>query len=194
MSVEVWAVVPPRVTEVGLRLQVGRSLAPVGDEVMAQLSVTVPAKPFVPTTLIAPVFPVVAPGLRVMEVVPPLPAVKLGSAVMVNAMLVVALNVPEVPVIVTVTGVEVTVAELLAVRVSTWVPAVDPAAKEAVMPLGRPLAERETAPEEPPISVEVIVVVPLPPWATDTVVGEAERVKPSAAFTVKVCGTIGAAM
>lgn len=194
MSVEVWAVVPPRVTEVGLRLQVGRSLAPVGDEVMAQLSVTVPAKPFVPTTLIAPVFPVVAPGLRVMEVVPPLPAVKLGSAVMVNAMLVVALNVPEVPEIVTVTGVEVTVAELLAVRVSTWVPAVEPAAKEAVMPLGRPLAERETAPEEPPISVEVIVVVPLPPWATDTVVGEAERVKPSAAFTVKVCGTIGAAM
>ena len=136
----------------------------------------------------------VAPGLRVMEVVPPLSAVKLGSDVMVNAMLVAALNVPEVPVIVTVTGVEVTVAELLAVRVSTWVPAVEPAAKEAVMPLGRPLAERETAPEEPPISVEVIVVIPLPPWTTDTVVGEAERVKPSAAFTVKVCGTIGAAM
>lgn len=184
VSVEVWAAVPLIAIEVGLRLHVGRSLAPRGDEVMAQVRVTVPANPFVPTTLIVPVFPVVAPGLRVMEVVPPVPAVKLGSAVMVSATLVFALNVPEVPVTVTVTGVEVTVAEVLAVRVSTWDPTVEPAAKEAVTPSGRPLAARETVPENPPTSVKVTVVVPSPPWATDTVVGEAERVKPGAAVTM----------
>jgi len=187
VSVEVWVVVPLRGTEVGLRLQVGGSLAPVGDEVMAQVRLTVPLNPFVPTTLMVAAFPVVAPGVRVMELVPPLPAVKLGSAVMVNAMLVFALNVPEVPVMVTVTGAEVTVDEVAAVRVSTWVPATEPGAKEAVTPLGRPLAARETVPEKPATSAGVIVIVPLPPWATDTVIGVAERVKPGSAFTLMLC-------
>jgi hypothetical protein len=63
---------------------------------------------------------------------------------------------------------------------------VEPAPKEAVTPLGRPLAERETVPEKPPTSVIVIVVVSLPPWAIDTVVGEAESVKPGTGFTVKL--------
>ena len=158
-----------------------------------QLRFTVPVKPFVPTTLIVPVFPAVAPAVSVIDVVPPLPAVKPSSAVMVSSMLVTPVNEPETPVMAIVTGVEVTVAELLAVRVSTWVPAVEPAAKEAVTPPGRPPAERETVPEKPPMSVAVIVVVPLPPWATDKVVGEAESMKPGTAFTVKLCGTIVAA-
>lgn len=119
VSVDVWAVVPLMLTEVGFRLQVGMSLIFVIDVLTLQLRVTVPLNPFVPTTLIVPVFPVVAPGVSVMEVVPLVPAAKLGSAVIVSAMLVVALNVPEVPVMVTVTGVNVTVAEVLAVRVST---------------------------------------------------------------------------
>lgn len=161
------------------------SLTPVIAVVTAQVRLTVPLNPFVSTTLIVPVFPVVAPGVSVMEVVPPVPAVKLCSAVMFSAMLVFAVNVPpEVPVMVTVTGAVVTVAEVAAVRVSTWVPAVEPAKKEAVTPLGKPLAERVIVPEKPPTSVGEIVVVPLPPWATDTVVGEADNVKPGATFTV----------
>lgn len=177
----------------GPRLHVGMSLTPLIVVVTAQARLTVPLNPLVPTTLIVPVFPVVAPGLSVMDVAPLEPAVKLGSAVIVSAMVVVALNVPEVPVMVTDTGVEVIAAEVLAVSVSTWVPAVEPAAKEAVTPLGRPLVENETVPEKPPTSVNVIVVVSLPSWATDTVVGKAERVKPGATFTVKLWGTIVAA-
>jgi len=179
VSVDVWAAAPLRVTKAGFRLHVGISFTSVIAVLTLQLRFTVPVKPFVPATLIVPVFPVVAPGVSVMEVVAPLPAVKLGSAVMDSAMLVVPVNEPEAPVMVTVTGVEVIVAESLAVRVSTWVPAVEPAAKEAVTPPGRPPAERETVPEKPPTSVIAIVVVPLPPWATDTVAGEAERVKPA---------------
>lgn len=193
MSVDVWAVVPLRVTEVGLRLHVGASLTPVIAVVTAQVRLTVPLNPFVPTTLIVPVFPVAAPGETVKVVVPPEPGAKLGSAVIVSAMLVVALNVPEVPVMVTVTGAEVMVAEVLAVKVSTWVPAAEPATKDPVTPLGRPLMEREIVPEKPPTSVEVIVVVPLPPWATDNVVGDEERVKPGAPLTVKLRDTIVAA-
>jgi len=62
----------------------------------------------VPSILIVPVFPVAAPGVNDMEVVPPPPTVKLGNGVMLRETLVVAPNVPEVPVTVTVTGVEVT--------------------------------------------------------------------------------------
>jgi hypothetical protein len=160
------------------------SLTPVIAVVTAHVRLTVPLNPFVPTTLIVAVFPVVAPGLSDIVVVPPLPAVKVGSAVIVNAMLVDALNALEAPVMVTVTGVEVMAAEVAAVRVSTWVPAVEPAAKDAVTPLGKAVAEREIVPEKPPTSIGVIVVVPLPPWATDTVVGEADSVKPGATFTV----------
>lgn len=119
MSVEFWATVPLRLTEFGFRLHFGMSLTFAIDVLTAQLRATVPVNPFVPATLIVPVFPVVAPGASVIEVVPPVPGVKLGSAVMVSAMLVVALNAPEVPVIVTVTGVGVTVAEVLAASVST---------------------------------------------------------------------------
>jgi len=96
------------VTLGGFRLHEGMSLTFVIDVVTLQLRFTIPANPFVPTMLIVPVFPVVAPGEMEMEVVPPLPGVKLGCGVMDREMLVIALNAPEVPVTVTVTGVEVT--------------------------------------------------------------------------------------
>jgi hypothetical protein len=119
VSVDVCAAVPPMATEVGFRLHVGMSLTFVIDVVTAHVRFTVPLNPFVPTTLIVPVSPVVAPGVTVMEVAPPLPAVKLGSAVIVSAMLVFAVNVPEVPVTVTVTGLEVTAVNALAAMVTT---------------------------------------------------------------------------
>ena len=108
MSVEVSAVAPLMATLAGFKLHEGMSLTFVIDVVTEQVRLTVPANPFVPAMLIVPVFPVVAPGAIEMEVVPPLPAVKLGSCVMERDMLAVALSAPEVPVTVTVTGVEVT--------------------------------------------------------------------------------------
>lgn len=119
VSVKVWGVLPLIVTEVGFRLHVGMSLTPVIVVVTLQVRVTVPLNPFVPATLIVPVFPVVAPGVTVMDVVPPVPGAKVGSAVMLRLMVVFVLNNPEVPVMVTVTGLEVVAAEVLAVRVST---------------------------------------------------------------------------
>jgi hypothetical protein len=80
-----------------------------------------------------------------------------------------------VPLIVTVTGPPVA-AVLLAVSVSTWVVEVVPAAKEAVTPLGRPVALRATAPLNPPAGVTVMVLVPLLPWVTDRLGGDAESV------------------
>jgi hypothetical protein len=108
VSIEVWAAVPLMVTLTGFRLHEGMSLAFVIEVVTLQLRFTAPANPFVPAMLIVPVFPVVAPGAIDMEVVPPLPAVKLDCGVMEREMLVVALSVPEAPFTVTVTGVEVT--------------------------------------------------------------------------------------
>jgi hypothetical protein len=41
-------------------------------------------------------------------------------------------------------------------------------------------------PENPPTSVTVIVLVLLPPWATETDVGEDDKVKSGVGFTVTV--------
>ena len=82
---------------------------------------------------------------------------------------------PEVPVIVTV-AVPV-VAVLLAVSVSTLVEVVGLVPKLAVTPAGSPEADKVTLPVNPPEGVTVIVLVPLPPCVTLTLVGEAESEK-----------------
>ena len=79
----------------------------------------------------------------------------------VRAMVVVADNVPDVPVIVTVE--DPVVAVLLAVKVSTLLPVVGFVPNEAVTPLGRPDAVSVTLPVNPPTSVTLIVLVPLLP-------------------------------
>ena len=89
-------------------------------------------------------------------------SVKLGGGVTVSAMVVDAVKVPEVPVMVTVTG-PATVAVLLAVKVSRLEPVVGLVAKAAVTPLGSPLAARVTAPLKPPTSVTEMVSVSLLP-------------------------------
>ena len=99
---------PLIVTEVGFKLHVGMSLTFNMEVLTLQAKFTVPVTPFVQTTLIVPVFPVVAADASVMDVVPPLPAVKLDSAVIVSATLMVALSEPEVPVMITVNREEVT--------------------------------------------------------------------------------------
>jgi hypothetical protein len=119
VSVEVCAAAPLIVTEVGFRLHVGMSLTPVSIVVTLQVKSTIPLNPFVPATLIVPVFPEVVPGATVKEVVPPDPGAKPGSGVMLRSTPVVALSEPQVPVMVTVTAPEVVAAEVLAVSVST---------------------------------------------------------------------------
>lgn len=71
----------------------------------------------------------------------------LAAELTVSAMVVLALSVPEVPVMVTV-AVPV-VAELLAVRVSRLVPVVGFVPNVAVTPLGRPDADSVTLPVNP---------------------------------------------
>lgn len=83
---------------------------------------------------------------------------------------------------VTVTGLP-TVAVLLAVSVSTCVPA-EPAAKAAVTPLGRPEALRPTLPLNPPAPVTVMISVALEPCVTDTEDGFGTSVKLGGTFTV----------
>jgi hypothetical protein len=90
-------------------------------------------------------------------------SVKLGvvEGLTVSAMVVVAVVLPEVPVMVTVAG--PVVAVLLAVSVSTLALADDAGLNDAVTPLGRPVAANDTLPVNPPVSVTVMVSVALLP-------------------------------
>jgi hypothetical protein len=162
VSVEVCGAAPLIVTEVGFRLHVGMSLTPDSFVVTLQVRFTFPLNPFVPATLIVPVLPLVVPGVTVKDVVPPDPGAKLGSAVMLRLTVVVALNELLVPVMVTITGLEVVAAELVAASVSIWVPAADPGVKVAETPVGRPVAASVIVPVNPPKFVAEIVLVPLP--------------------------------
>lgn len=82
---------------------------------------------------------------------------------------------PEVPVMVMVEMPITAVAE--AVSVSVLLLVVLLGLKEAVTPFGTPEADRLTSALKPFCGVMVIVVEPLVPWVTVTLVGELERVK-----------------
>jgi hypothetical protein len=101
--------------------------------------------------------------------------VKLGAAVIVSAMVVVAVSDPEAPVIVTVDV--PTVAVELAVNVTTLDPVVGFVPKEAVTPVGSPDAARVILPANGLTSATEIVSVPLAPSTTDNVDAEGFSVK-----------------
>jgi hypothetical protein len=148
------------------------AVTPVGKPVA--LNVVAESKP--PVLVIVIVLVPLAPWVTASEA-GEAAIVKFGVAVAltVRATVVVAARLPEVPVIVTV---EVpVVAVLLAVSVSTLVPVVGFVPNAAVTPLGRPDAARVTLPVNPPASATVMVLVPLLPWVTDRLLGEAESVK-----------------
>src|SRR5271166_47039 len=112
--------------------------------------------------------------------------VKSGGAVTVRLTVVVCTNAPEVPVMVTVVG-PPTVAEALAVRVRTLVVLVLVGLNDAVTPLGKvDVTARLTLPENPPVGLTVIVLVPLPPCTMLSVLGAADRVKLCAGLTVRL--------
>jgi hypothetical protein len=64
VSVEVWLAEPLTVTDAGERLQVAGSFAAAG--LMAQVKLTAPENPPEPLTVIVELFPVPAPGSRLM--------------------------------------------------------------------------------------------------------------------------------
>ena len=136
-------------------------------------------------------------GLMVIVDVPVLPRatlrllgdaerLKFGPGFTVRAIVVVCVKLPDVPVIVTVAL--PVVAVLLAVNVSVLVLVVLLGLNDAVTPLGRPEADRPTLPPKPFCGLTVIVLVPLVPWVTVTLDGDAERLKFgwATAFTVRL--------
>jgi len=109
-----------------------------------------------------------------------------GTEFTVRVIVVVWVSVPDVPVTVTV-AVPV-VAVLLAVSVSVLEVVVVAGLNVAVTPAGSPEAERLTLPVKPFIGVTVIVLLPLLPWVTVKLAGDADKPKSGtgAAFTVRV--------
>jgi hypothetical protein len=96
-------------------------------------------------------------------------------AVTVSCSVVVAVRLPDVPVMVTV---DVPVAAVeLAVRVKVLVEVVGFGLNPAVTPLGRPEALKVTLPVNPFCGTTVMVLVPLPPFATLRALGVAVRLK-----------------
>lgn len=93
----------------------------------------------------------------------------------VSAMVVLAVSVPEVPVMVTVAA--PVVAVLLAERVRTLEPVTGLVAKAAVTPAGRPDAARVTEPVNPLAGVTVMVSVLLLPFVTVKLRADGESVK-----------------
>jgi hypothetical protein len=93
----------------------------------------------------------------------------------VRVSVVLLVNAPDVPVIVTVTGPVAAVA--LAVKVSVLLVVAALGLKAAVTPLGKPDEERATLPLKPFCGVMVTVLVPWPSCAMVTLLGEGESVK-----------------
>lgn len=125
------------------------------------LSVTVPVEdPRPPTTLV---------GFSVKE-----ETVGSGGAVTVNVIEVVCVNAPEVPVMVT--GNVPVEAALPTASVNVLVAVAGLRLNDAVTPLGSPDADKETPLLKPFWGVTVIVLVPLCPWTTLTLLGDAESV------------------
>ena len=88
-------------------------------------------------------------------------------------MVVACVRLPEMPVTVMVAGPTVAVPET--VNVSMLVPVVLVGLKDAVTPLGRPLADKPTDPAKLLMPLTVMVLVPAAPWTTPTLVGEPDR-------------------
>ena len=65
------------------------------------------------------------------------------------------------------------------VMVEVPAPVIEVGLKVTVTPVGWPLADKAIAELNPPVTVLVMVEVPMLPWATVTEAGEAERLKPA---------------
>jgi hypothetical protein len=157
------------------------------------LRVALPAKP--PAGLIV-IALVVLPPAATVSVFGAAVSVKLPTddSLTASAIVVLAVRLPDVPVIVTIAVPVAAVA--LAFRVNVLVEVVGFGLNVAVTPLGSPDAASVTLPLNPFSAVTVMALVPLPPCTIDTLVGEATKAKPLsppgqllarlAAFTVPI--------
>lgn len=164
------------VTEVGFKLHVGMSFTLLIVVATLQDKLTVPLNPFVPTTLIVPVFPVVEPGVTDIEVVPSGPDVKRGAGFIVTFTIAVCEMLPLCAVIVMAYVPVVVVGVELAVSVAVCAPAPVMATDDGmsqvtglVALVGAVVTEqlRATAPVKPlmgvMVTVDVLLVVA--PWS-----------------------------
>jgi hypothetical protein len=94
--------------------------------------------------------------------------------VTVRVIVAVCVKLPDVPVMLT--GTVPVVAVLLAVSVNVLVAVAGFGLNDAVTPLGRPDADKLTAPLKPFCAETVIVLVLLAPWIRVRTLGDAERV------------------
>src|SRR5208283_5524458 len=149
--------------------------------------VTLPVKPFSAFTVIVlvPLFP-----CTTLKLVGLADSVKLGLGVTVSRTVVVAVKLPDVPIIVTV---DVPVAaDALAVKVNALVLVVGFGTNPAVTPLGNPDALRLTLPVKPFSAFTVIVLVPLFPCTMLKLVGLADSVKLGLGVTVRLTVVVAA--
>jgi len=108
--------------------------------------------------------------------------VKLGAVFTVRLSVVVAVRLPDAPLIVTTKVPNAAVG--LAVNVSVLLEVVGFGLNDAVTPLGKLVADNVTLPVKPLAGITVIALVPWLPCTTVTALGDAPRLKLGAAFTV----------
>jgi hypothetical protein len=80
------------------------------------------------------------------------------------------------------------------VSVEVPLPVMEFGLNPTVTPVGMPLADSEIAESNPPVTVLVMVVVPVLPCATETEPGEAERLKPGCVVVEPVSSLIRPAL
>jgi hypothetical protein len=170
-----------RVLELDAGLALHEPVTPLGKPETA--SVTLPVNPLTGVTRIVSV--AVEPATIVIwESADERVKLPFEAVVTVTAIEVVAMMLPEVPVMVM--SLVAAAAVLATVRVSTLVLVVGLGENAAVTPAGRPLAESVMLPAKQPTSPTVIVSVPLLPCAIDRADAEGESVRLcAAAVTVR---------
>ena len=113
--------------------------------------------------------------------------VKDAGGATVNAIVTVALRLPEVPVTVTV---DVPAGALApATKVNVLALDVPPGLNEAVTPVGKPDTARATVPLNPPVGATVMDAVALELWTTVTAGADVVKPNPGAAVTTKFNST-----
>ena len=164
--------VPAPWTELGFKETVWTPLFPEFDKVIVE------SKPS-ETVLVIVTVPV-PPLETVIEVGDALMA-KLGVALVTFRVTDAVLVVPPAAPVTVILYVPTTVVEdTLIVITEVPAPVIEAGLKTTETPVGWPVAEREIAELKPPVTALVIVEVPALPCVTETVAGEAERLKPEA--------------
>jgi hypothetical protein len=170
---------PGTAMEVGLKVTVTPVGWPDADKAIAEskppetavVIVDVPLLPFTTETDVGEA-EMVKPGLV--------------TAVTVSETEVVSVVLPEVPLTVMLYVPVAVVEATVIVMVEVPAPVIEVGLKPMVTPVGWPVAVKVTAESKPPVTVLVMVDVPELPCATETEVGEAERLKPEVTEPVRL--------